>query len=186
MNGQRIKYLKPSKMQRAFQLLRTFFSLTFFKWSVYNFIYILMNSVRGRRKAKIGRSDIHPTTIIREGEFVTIGDNCLINHNNIIQAGKTEKGSISIGNYVHTGANVFMCGFNHGFYTRDVPTKSQDYIESPIVIEDDVWIGAGAIILAGVTIGKGAIVASNAVVNKNVPPYSIVGGVPAKVIKVRP
>jgi len=68
-----------------------------------------------------------------------------------------------------------------------------DYTESdklpeddqPIVISDDVWIGAGAIILSGVNIGRGAIVAAGSVVNKNVPPYAIVGGIPAKVIKYR-
>lgn len=144
-----------------------------------------MNYVYGRKRAKIGNSDIHPTAIIREGEHVSIGDNCLINHNNVIQAGKSKNGTITIGNYVHTGTNVIMLAFNHGFYTRDIPTKQQDYLEAPIVIEDDVWIGAGVIILAGVTIGKGAIIASNAVVNKDVPPYTIVGGVPAKIIKER-
>ena len=103
----------------------------------------------------------------------------------MIQAGKSPAGSITIGNYVHTGTNVVMLGFNHGFYTRDIPTKEQDYMDAPIVIEDDVWIGAGAILLAGVTIGKGAIIAAGAVVNKDVPDYAIVGGVPAKVIKYR-
>ena len=58
-------------------------------------------------------------------------------------------------------------------------------MDAPIVINDDVWIGAGSIILAGVTIGKGAIIAAGAVVNKDVPEYSIVGGVPAKVLKYR-
>lgn len=182
----RTNYKKPSKGKRAFQLASALFSLTFIKWRIYNFLYELMNYVYGRKKAKIGKSNIHPTAIIREGEFVTIGDHCLINHNNVIQAGKSENGRITIKNSVHTGANVIMLAFNHGFYTRDIPTKKQDYLDAPITIEDDVWIGAGSIILAGVTIGKGAIIASNAVVNKDVPPYSIVGGVPAKIIKERP
>lgn len=147
--------------------------------------YISMHYVRGRQLAKIGKSNIHPTALIREGENVTIGDNCLINHNCLIQAGKSEYGKITIGNYVHTGVNVMIMAFNHGTYTRDVPTKLQDYEDAPIVIKDDVWIGAGSIILAGVTIGKGAVIAAGAVVNKDVPEYAIVGGIPAKVLKLR-
>jgi len=83
------------------------------------------------------------------------------------------------------GVNVVLLGFNHGFYTREIPTKEQDYMDAPIVVEDDVWIGAGSIILSGVTIGRGAIIASGAVVNRDVPPFAIVGGVPAKVLKFR-
>lgn len=178
-------YTRPSKGVRLGQALSTLFSFTFVKWFCNCFAYQLINQVRGRRLAKIGKSNIHPTVIIREGEYVTIGDHCLINHNNVIQAGKSKNGAITIGNYVHTGANVVMLGFNHGFYTREIPTKKQDYMDAPIIINDDVWIGAGAIILAGVTIGKGAIIAAGAVVNRDVPEYSIVGGVPAKVLKYR-
>lgn len=181
----RYGYKKPSSKKRLLQLLATFFSITNLKWIVSICAYHLMHNVRGRRIAKIGKSNIHPTTIIREGEYVTIGDNCLINHNCLIQAGKSPAGYIKIGNYVHTGVNVMMMAFNHGFYTRAIPTKEQDYLEAPIIINDDVWIGAGSIILSGVTIGKGAIIAAGAVVNKDVPDYAIVGGVPAKVLKYR-
>lgn len=168
------------------QLVSTVCSLTYLKWLGKRFAYNVINNVRGLRLAKIGKgTNIHPTTIIREGEYVTIGEQCLINHNNVIQAGKSANGSITIGNYVHTGSNVVMLGFNHGFYTRDIPTKEQDYMDAPIVIGDDVWIGTGAVILAGVTIGKGAIIAAGAVVNKDVPEYAIAGGVPAKVLKYR-
>lgn len=182
----RTHYNKPGKGKRVLQVLGTFCSLTYWKWLATRFAYNIINNVRGLRLAKIGKeTNIHPTTIIREGEYVTIGDHCLINHNNLIQAGKSSSGSITIGNYVHTGTNVVMLGFNHGFYTREIPTKEQDYMDAPIVIGDDVWIGTGAVILAGVTIGKGAIVAAGAVVNKDVPEYTVVGGVPAKVLKER-
>lgn len=184
-NSVKTKYDRPSLFTRILQLLGTFFSVTNFKWTFNIYAYHLMHNVRGRRLATIGKSNIHPTAIIREGEYVTIGNNCLINHNCLIQAGKSSAGYIRIGNYVHTGVNVMMMAFNHGFYTREIPTKEQDYMDAPIVIEDDVWIGAGSIILAGVTIGRGAIIAAGAVVNKDVPAYAIVGGVPAKVIKYR-
>ena len=181
----RHKYEKPSKLKRAGQALTTLFSFAYIRWVISMFAYHLIHNVRGRKIAMIGKSNIHPTAIIREGEHVTIGDNCLINHNCLIQAGKSPAGYIKIGNYVHTGVNVMMMAFNHGFYTREIPTKEQDYLDEPIVINDDVWIGAGSIILAGVTIGKGAIIAAGAVVNKDVPDYAIVGGVPAKVLKFR-
>lgn len=181
----RYKYKKPSVLQRIFQLFVAFISLENVKWLGKLYPYILMHYIYGKKQAKIGNSNVHPTVIIREGRNVSIGDNCLINHNNLLQAGKSEYGSISIGNYVHTGVNVMFMAFNHGFYTTDIPTKEQDYLDAPIVVEDDVWIGAGSIILAGVTIGTGAIIAAGAVVNKDVPPYSIVGGVPAKVLKFR-
>lgn len=180
-----VQYKKPGAKVRIGQLFASFFSLTHIKWLLGSYAYCMINYVRGRRLARIGKSNIHPTAIIREGQYVSIGDHCLINHNNLIQAGKSEYGSITIGNYVHTGANVMMLAFNHGFYTKDVPTKEQDYMDAPIVIKDDVWIGGGSIILAGVTIGRGAIIAAGAVVNKDVPDYAIVGGVPAKVLKYR-
>lgn len=180
-------YIKPRTFGRLKEILGTVFSLTFLKWCATSTAYIILNMVRGRRLVKVGKfTNIHPTVVIREGEYITIGEHCLINHNNLIQAGKSKYGSITIGNYVHTGVNVAMIAFNHGFYTREEPVKEQDYMDAPIVIEDDVWIGAGSTILSGVTIGKGAIIAAGAVVNKDVPPYTIVGGVPAKVIKERP
>lgn len=75
--------------------------------------------------------------------------------------------------------------FNHGFYTTEIPTKEQDYMDAPIVVKDDIWSDGGSIILSGVTIGKGAIIAAGAVVNKDVPPYAIAGGMPAKFLKIR-
>jgi acetyltransferase-like isoleucine patch superfamily enzyme len=147
--------------------------------------YYIVNYVIGQKKAAIGKyTKLHPTVIIRQGERITIGEHCLINHNNVLQAGKFN-GRITIGNYVQTGANVMMFAFNHGTELNEIPMIEQDYFDGEIIIEDDVWIGAGSVILPGVRIRKGAVVASNAVVNKDIPENAIVGGVPAKILKYR-
>lgn len=96
---------------------------------------------------------------------------------------------IRLGNKIMFGPNVTMMGGDHnttviGKYMYDVIEKLPEN-DIPIIIEDDVWIGTGAIILKGVTIGEGSIVAAGSVVNKDVAPYSIVGGVPAKLLKMR-
>ena len=97
--------------------------------------------------------------------------------------------SIKIGNKVMFGPNVTMMGGDHntseiGSYMYDITKKLLEN-DSPIIIEDDCWIGAGVIILKGVTISSGTIVAAGAVVTESTLPYSIVGGCPAKLIKMR-
>ena len=94
-------------------------------------------------------------------------------------------GHITIGNNVMMGPRVSLFAENHVFDNPKVPMQEQGVIKQAIVIEDDCWIAANSVILAGVTIGKGSVVAAGAVVNKDVPPYSVVAGVPAVVIKKR-
>ena len=111
---------------------------------------------------------------VKLGDYSGIGINC-----DVI-------GSVSIGNYVMMGPEVYITTVNHKHDRIDIPMMHQGNTEDePIIIEDDVWIGRRAIILGGVTIGKGSVVGAGAVVTKDVPPYSVVGGVPAKVIKNR-
>jgi acetyltransferase-like isoleucine patch superfamily enzyme len=93
--------------------------------------------------------------------------------------------SITIGRDVLIAQAVTVRDTNHAFSGTDRPMAVQGIVTSPVVIEDDVWIGHGAVILKGVRIGKGSIVAAGAVVTKDVSMYSIVGGVPAKVIGSR-
>ena len=93
---------------------------------------------------------------------------------------------IHIGNSTIIGAYCYIISANHKFERRDVPIRDQGYGGSPIVIEEDVWIGTHVVVLPGVTIGKGAIIAAGSIVNKSVPPYAIWGGVPARAIKQRP
>ncbi|MCI9572228.1 MAG: acyltransferase [Lachnospiraceae bacterium] len=94
-------------------------------------------------------------------------------------------GKVSIGANVMMAARCAFIASNHSFQRTDIPMREQQGENRQIVIEDDVWIGYNAIILGGVTIGTGAVIAAGAVVTENVEPYSIVGGVPAKLIKKR-
>ncbi len=181
----KVHYEKPSKGLYFKKIMILFLTGKAFKDLFKLWSYHLVNHSIGIREAKIGKTtNVHPTVILRHSKNIIIGEHCLINHNNVLQAGKGV-GKILIGNYVHTGANVMMFAYNHGFYTRDIPSKEQDYFDATITIDDDVWIGAGAVILPGVHICKGVIVAAGAVVNKDVPEYAIVGGVPAKILKYR-
>ena len=99
--------------------------------------------------------------------------------------------SIKIGDKVMFGPNVIIRGGNHsthiiGKFLADYRTADKlPEDDQPVIIENDVWVGTGAIILKGVTIGRGAIIAAGAVVTKSVPPYTVAGGVPARVIKFR-
>lgn len=185
MKGKKVIFDHPSKKAYICDILKSFFSLSGIKYWINLWAYIMVNMVVGRQKATIGKnSNVHPTVVLRQAERIEIGDNCLLNHNNVLQAGK-EFGKIKIGNYVHTGANVMMFAFNHSIDRIDIPSKLQHYYDADIVIEDDVWIGAGTVITAGVTIGKGCVIGSNSVVTHDIPPYSIAVGSPAKVIKNR-
>lgn len=127
-------------------------------------------------------SIIECTGVIRNmGEGLVIGNNVGIAQNCFIQV----RGQVSIGNQVILGPNVSLFSENHVFDNPDLPVSVQGETRKGITIEDGVWIGSRATILDGVTIGKNSIVAAGSVVNKNVAPYSIVGGVPAKIIKSR-
>ena len=94
-------------------------------------------------------------------------------------------GELHIGNDVMMSPNCAFLASNHKFNRIDIPMNQQGGESIPIYIEDDVWIGYGVIVTAGVHIGKGTVVAAGSVVTKDIPPYSIVGGVPARLIKVR-
>jgi len=90
------------------------------------------------------------------------------------------RAGVRIGSYCQIAANVSIDTAGHELAFE--PGKTRDNIQKPIEIGDHVWIGTGAIILAGITIGRGSVVAAGAVVTKDVPPMVVVGGVPAKQI----
>ena len=108
---------------------------------------------------------------------VIIGDHTRIGlHNTII-------GPVDIGNHVNLAQGITVTALNHNFCDTNKRIDEQGVSTNPVTIEDDVWIGANAVILPGVTIGEHCVVAASAVVTKDVPPHSLVAGVPAKVIK---
>jgi len=91
------------------------------------------------------------------------------------------KDRITIGKNCQIGPRVCFETMSHGMVYE--PGKGRGRLSKPIVVDDEVWIGCGAIILQGVTIGKGAVVSAGAVVSKDVEPLTVVGGVPAKLLK---
>ena len=115
--------------------------------------------------------------------FIRIGRDSLIGELNVLRG----QGGITIGDRVYTAPSVQMLAVNHVFNDPNRPMIDQGITAEGIVVEDDVWIGAGAIITDGVRIGQGAVVAAGAVVTKNVLAHTVVGGIPARVIKeIRP
>lgn len=115
-----------------------------------------------------------PNPALSIGDFVTVGRGTII----------SVKSTCTIGSYVLIGPNVQIQDSNHSM-KRDNLIKYQRATIEPITIGNDVWIGAGAKVLAGVTIGDGAVIGANAVVTKDVPDFAIAVGCPAKVIKYR-
>jgi acetyltransferase-like isoleucine patch superfamily enzyme len=110
---------------------------------------------------------------------IKIGKNCLISEFSVLRG----QGGINIGDNVYTSPFVQIVAVNHVYDDSARPIIEQGITAQGIVIDDDVWIGSSAIILDGVRVGEGAVVAAGAVVSKDVPPHTVVAGLPAKVIK---
>jgi acetyltransferase-like isoleucine patch superfamily enzyme len=123
-------------------------------------------------------------TVIQAGmrvtnpEKITIGSHCNFARGVFITGG----GGVTIGDWVGLGPDVKVWSVNHRFDDPDRPWLLQGWEMKPVVIEDDVWLGANVFLMPGVTIGKGAIVSACAVVGKSVPAYSLVAGNPARVV----
>lgn len=132
------------------------------------------------------RCSIAPGAVIQGN--VEIGNDCSVQINSIIIGYGTEEkpeGKIRIGNHVRIAPNVMILGANHNFEDGNRPIHEQGLTFKTITIEDDVWIAGRVNIMAGVTIGKGSVIGAGSVVTKDIEPYSIAVGVPAKVIKKR-
>ena len=134
---------------------------------------------RGLRMDALGNS----STI---GHIIHIGSDVAMN--DYVHIGAVE--SVLIGNRVLIASKVFISDHNHGSYGQDgmhsdprIAPGDRELYASPVVIEDDVWLGEFVSVLAGVRIGKGSIIGTMSTVTRNIPPYSIAVGSPARVIK---
>jgi acetyltransferase-like isoleucine patch superfamily enzyme len=137
--------------------------------------------------------EIGPGTIVMHGAVlhvynfrgiphsgIRVGRNSLVGEYSVIRG----QGGVSIGDRVYTSPFTQIIAVNHVFDDPSLPFTEQGITARGIVIEDDVWLGADAVVTDGVKVGKGAVVAAGAVVTKNVPPHTVVAGIPAKPVKV--
>ena len=125
---------------------------------------------------------IHPMAMLLPYDgFIKLGDHCSVNPFTVLYG----HGGLTIGNYVRIATHAVMIPANHSYLDPDVPITLQDVTQKGIVIEDDVWVGSNVTILDGVKVGKGAVIAAGAVVTKDVAPYTVVAGTPAKMINTR-
>lgn len=166
----------------------------------FRFIFRIVN-IFDKGIYRIFKMPIKKTMFNKCGKNVYIGKNCDITYSNVdigdsVSIGANSlflstRAKIIIGNHVMFGPHVFVITGGH---RTDIEGRFMDEIkdneklsenDQDVIFKGDNWIGANAIILKGVTVGKGAVIAAGSVVTHNVEPYSIVGGVPAKILKMR-
>ena len=164
----------PPCKEWDFWFISNWYSFPFNLNPPYSFSY---NNVSFGRNCQI-----ECTGVLRElGESLVIEDGVGIAANAFIAV----RGNVRIGKNCIFGPNVRIHSENHNFDDKNIPIRLQGATRKGVTIGEDCWIGSGVTILDGVNIGRGCIIAAGAVVNKDVEDYSIVGGVPAKLIKYR-
>lgn len=120
-------------------------------------------------------TDIRHRSELRVGRRVSMAQGCVL----------ICSGGLTIGSDVMMAPGVHIVTNGHVFDRTDIPMRAQGIFEKPVTIGDDVWLSANVIVLPGVTVGRGSVIAAGSIVTKDVPEYSIVGGVPARVIRSR-
>ena len=159
------------------------------KWFINPFFHKKGKGSCVRRRT---RMDVLPWNKFELGAHSTIEDFSTVNNGvghviigdrTRIGLGNTLIGPVTIGNDIRLAQNVVLSGLNHNYTDINLPIHAQGVSTAPIVVEDETWIGSNAVIVAGVTVGKHCIVAAGSVVTKSVPPYSVVVGNPARVLK---
>jgi len=161
------------------------------RWWVRNFLMpFLIKRGKGSYISSTVRRDLFPFNSFEIGYKSIIEDYATLNNgmgpirigdHSRIGIGTVILGEITIGNYVSTAQHCMITGLNHNYEDLNTPIDLQGCYSDPVVIDDDVMIGANAVILAGVHIGTHSFIAAGSVVTRSVPPYSLVSGNPAKV-----
>lgn len=162
------------------------------QWWIRLFRFVYIKRGKGSVIYRNTRKDIVPFNSFVLGQYSVIesfstvnnmvGDIIIGTHTRI-GLSNTIIGPVNIGDDVNLAQNITISGLNHNYQDPDKSIISQGVTTSPIVIENDVWIGANSVILAGVTIGKHTVIAAGTIVKHTIPAYSIVAGNPGKVIK---
>ena len=174
-------------------LINLYFRIKFFRYLEFNGVpwkvrfrsgFDISNISQSKGKLKIildSGVSFEKGVWIKGSSLLTIGSNTYIGRRTIIGCND----SVTIGKNVLIADHVSIRDTDHEFTNSEVIIKNQGLVTDPIIIEDDVWIAHGVIVTKGVVIGKGSVIGANSVVTKNIPPYSVAVGIPAKVIKSR-
>ncbi|MEO6150499.1 MAG: acyltransferase [Mucilaginibacter sp.] len=159
------------------------------KWFVNPFFH---KRGRGSKVRFRTRMDVLPFNRFELGDGSTIEAYCTVNNgvgdvligaHTLIGMSNVIIGPVTIGNNVIFAQNIVASGLNHEYRDVTQPIHAQKILAAPIVVEDECWIAANVVITSGVTIGKHSVIAAGAVVTKDIPPYSVAVGNPARVIK---
>lgn len=159
------------------------------KWFVNPFVH---KKGRGSIIRWRTRTDVVPFNRFELGDKSIIEDfsainnasgDVIIGHHTLIGMGNVIIGPVTMGNHIILAQHVVLSGLNHIYEDVTKPIVDQNVRTAPIVIGDDCWIAANVVITAGVTIGKHSVIAAGSVVTKDVPPFCIAAGNPAKVIR---
>lgn len=159
------------------------------RWFLNPFIHKKGKGAKIRRRSRI---DVVPFNQFTMADGAVIEDFCTINNGvgdvyigtrSLVGMSNVIIGPVHIGNNVIMAQNIVASGLNHTYTDVSLPIHEQKVTTAPIIVEDDCWIAANVVITAGVTIGKHSVIAGGSVVTKDVPPFSVAAGNPAKVIK---
>ncbi|MEM6537318.1 MAG: acyltransferase [Pseudomonadota bacterium] len=175
---------KLTRRQRFFRLLTAVLDPRAYLHGLKLLNYHNYAHVQPRRKLSLGKEPaISPNAVFSHAERIVAGDRLRLGARCTLWAGPSH-GKIKMGNDVLFGPEVFVTAANYRFNDGS-PVTEQAMEENNVIIGNDVWIGARAIILPGVTIGDGAIIGAGAVVTTDIPSFSVAVGVPARVVAKR-